>query len=87
MACTYVIEGQEVKLRDPLKAIRANCLVCTCGSISEIRECNIANCPVWPYRMGNRAKDKDGELKDHMNPETFGEDWGASMLPKELVNG
>ncbi len=42
----------------PLKAIRAKCLDCSCGSTKAVRECPITDCPLYLYRMGknpNRA--------------------------------
>ena len=41
-------------LLSPLKAIRAQCKLCTCGQLGEIRECHILTCPLWPYRFGKR---------------------------------
>jgi hypothetical protein len=35
-----------------LKAIRKNCLQCSCGSEKEIKLCTFTNCPLYPYRMG-----------------------------------
>lgn len=29
----------------PLRAIRLKCLDCTCGQITEVRECPIPDCP------------------------------------------
>jgi len=42
------------RIRTPIKAIRANCLECMCGSYKEVRECHIEDCPLWPYRLGKR---------------------------------
>lgn len=42
----------------PMKAIRAKCLDCCCGSSNEVRLCTIEKCPLYPYRFGknpNRA--------------------------------
>lgn len=36
----------------PIKAIRAKCLDCCCDSQSEVKNCTIERCPLWPYRMG-----------------------------------
>jgi hypothetical protein len=36
-----------------LKAIRAKCVDCYCGSPGEIRNCIVTSCPLWPYRMGS----------------------------------
>ena len=43
--------GHEKK---PLTAvIRENCISCSGGSPSEVRRCQITQCAMWPYRMGN----------------------------------
>jgi hypothetical protein len=34
-----------------LKVIRAKCLDCSCGQISEVRKCVAVDCALWPYRM------------------------------------
>lgn len=36
------------------KAIRLKCLDCSGGSASEVRECIIPLCPLWPFRMGSK---------------------------------
>ena len=44
---------------NPLKALRARCLDCCCGSSAEVRKCTAVACPLWPFRMGTnpfRAK-------------------------------
>ena len=38
--------------KNPLKALRARCLDCCCGSPSEVRKCVSVACPSWPFRMG-----------------------------------
>ena len=38
--------------KNPLKALRARCLDCCCGSTSEVRKCVAVGCPSWPFRMG-----------------------------------
>lgn len=38
----------------PIKAIRAKCLDCCCGSNDEVRLCPITDCPLHIYRMGTR---------------------------------
>ena len=35
-----------------LKAIREKCLDCCAQQYAEVRLCTIADCPLWPYRMG-----------------------------------
>lgn len=38
----------------PIQAIRKKCLDCSCGSRSEVRECELNACPLWDYRLGKR---------------------------------
>lgn len=45
---------QEAVTLTPLKAIRAKCLDCSGGVVSEVRECRIVSCTLHPYRMGKR---------------------------------
>ncbi len=49
-----------------LKAIRAKCLDCACGSHKEIRLCQVPTCPLWPSRLGIRPKtaQKEGKMLD-----------------------
>ena len=42
--------GKEI--RNPVKAIRQNCLDCVCGSANEVRLCPSTNCPLYPFRFG-----------------------------------
>lgn len=42
--------GKEIK--NPLKAIRQNCLDCVCGSEKEVRLCPSTVCPLYPFRFG-----------------------------------
>lgn len=39
--------------QSPLKAIRAHCIECSCGSTSEVKNCVIRDCELWTFRMGN----------------------------------
>lgn len=38
----------------PLRAIRAHCLDCTCGSYNEVALCPAPDCPLHPFRFGKR---------------------------------
>lgn len=38
--------------KNPMAAIRAKCLDCTCGAVSRIKNCEVKDCPIWEYRMG-----------------------------------
>ncbi len=40
----------------PMRAIRAKCLDCSCGSPKEVRLCPVTRCALWPYRMGRRPR-------------------------------
>lgn len=48
----------EAKQISPLKAIRLKCLDCSGGSKIGVKQCNEADCPLHPFRLGknpNRA--------------------------------
>jgi hypothetical protein len=47
------------KLKTPIKSIRDNCLECSGGSYSEVRNCLNHNCPLYPYRLGKRPTQAD----------------------------
>lgn len=51
----------------PVKAIRAKCLDCCCGSINEVKACpkdgiHSDYCPLWRYRLGKRPKRVENPL-------------------------
>ena len=46
----------------PVRAIRKKCLDCCGGSRKLIRECEIHDCPLWPYRLGKRPT-PDGAIQ------------------------
>ncbi len=43
----------------PLKVIRDNCLDCSGGSPSAVRNCAVTHCRMWPYRFGRNPKRSD----------------------------
>ncbi len=43
----------EEKRPTPIKAIRAKCLDCCCGSSSEVKLCTCTGCALHPYREGH----------------------------------
>ena len=43
-----------MKLRTPFPSIRKRCLDCTCYSPKVVRECELTECSLFPYRMGKR---------------------------------
>lgn len=47
-----------MKKLTPVKAMRAKCLDCCCNMATEVRECQLKDCPLHPYRMGSRDADK-----------------------------
>lgn len=46
----------------PIKAIRQKCLECSSFQPSEVRKCEIAECPLYPYRLGKRPKLTSNQL-------------------------
>lgn len=42
----------------PIKAIRAKCLDCCCGSAKEVELCPIPDCSLYPYRFGKNPNIK-----------------------------
>ena len=44
----------------PMKAIRQKCLDCSCEQLSEVKECSIKNCALYPFRMGYKL-DENGQ--------------------------
>jgi hypothetical protein len=40
------------EIKSPAKAIRAYCLECTGNQPSEVRNCTIKRCPLYPFRFG-----------------------------------
>ena len=48
----------------PVKTIRAKCLECSGGQPSEVRNCQIPECPLFPFRLGKNPNRKGiGNLK------------------------
>ena len=40
------------ELHSPLKAIRAKCIDCSAGQLSEVRDCPNEKCALYSFRMG-----------------------------------
>ena len=53
----------------PIKAIRQKCIVCSAGSLKDVRECTVTNCPLYPYRMGKNSYNSKDVYK--INPLTM----------------
>jgi hypothetical protein len=45
----------------PLKAIRAHCVDCSGHLRAEVRRCPVANCPLFPFRMGRNPNRRRAE--------------------------
>lgn len=41
-----------MRSKTPLRAIRAKCLECSSGKPSEVRNCLVEDCPLYPFRFG-----------------------------------
>lgn len=48
----------------PMKAIRAKCLDCCCGSSNEVRLCTATGCPLYEFRLGKNPNIKPRQLTD-----------------------
>lgn len=62
----------------PLKAIRAKCIECCCGSKSEVKLCTCNDCPLYPFRFGKSPYRKGRVLSDEQkqaNSERFKKMW------------
>lgn len=57
-------EKEDAKILTPLRAIRAKCIDCSAGSIKEVRECVMLDCPLYPYRLGKSPNSKPRILTD-----------------------
>lgn len=53
--------NEPMKVRTPIKAIRAKCLDCCCNQVKEVKLCASLTCPLWPYRMGHRPTTGSGK--------------------------
>jgi hypothetical protein len=53
----------------PIKAIRAKCRECGGNHTKTIRECQITDCPLFPYRMGKRPNGSTNLKKPDLKPQ------------------
>ena len=47
--------GQKIRrpsIRKVCMAIRKKCLDCSGGRVAEVRDCELTDCPLFPWRMG-----------------------------------
>lgn len=57
------------------KAIRAKCIDCCCEQQSEVRKCQIVDCPLWRYRLGREIDaESDGKSGVNINNEQLGDE-------------
>ena len=52
------------KITNPVKAIRAYCVECTCGSTVEVKCCPIDRCPLHPFRFGKNPFRQQREMTE-----------------------
>ncbi len=45
-------------IKSPIKAIKAKCLDCSCDSATEVKECPVEDCPLYPFRFGKNPFNK-----------------------------
>ena len=64
----------------PIKAIRAKCLDCCCGSAKEVEPCPIPDCSLYPYRFGKNPK-----LKGRTNKGSFSQKATAHPVNFERI--
>ena len=57
-------EKEDAKILTPLSAIRAKCIDCSAGSMKEVRECVMLDCPLYRYRLGKSPNRKPRILTD-----------------------
>ena len=59
--------GHETKMLSPVKAIRNKCRDCSCWHDTEIENCSIPDCALYPFRFGknpgNTRKMSDEQKK------------------------
>jgi hypothetical protein len=48
----------------PVKAIRQFCLECSGDSSAEVKRCNSAKCPLYPFRFGKNPYRTKREMSD-----------------------
>ena len=51
-------------ITNPVKAIRAFCMECSCGQTSEVKCCPVYKCPLYPFRMGKNPYRQRREMSE-----------------------
>ena len=52
------------EITNPVKAIRAYCLECSCGAVSEVTNCPVYKCPLYPFRFGKNPYRQRREMTE-----------------------
>ena len=52
------------QITSPIKAIRAYCLSCVCGNSTEVRRCELTDCPLHAFRFGKNPYWGSGKSKE-----------------------
>lgn len=55
---------KQKQITSPVKAIRAYCLECSNGATSEVKNCPICDCPLFPFRFGKNPYRKQREMTE-----------------------
>lgn len=59
-----------MKYKTPLKAIRAKCIDCCCGSRKEVDACELSKCPLYEFRLGMDNPSIPEPIKSSNNKKT-----------------
>ena len=52
------------EITNPVKAIRAKCIDCCCGSTAEVKDCPAVKCPLYPFRFGKNPYRQRREMSE-----------------------
>ena len=52
------------QITNPVKAIRAKCLDCCCGSTAEVTNCTVSGCALFPFRFGKNPYRQRREMTE-----------------------
>ena len=58
------LEAAGVMRQPVLSAIRAKCIDCCGGMLSEVRDCTITSCALWPFRFNHNPFRVGREMSD-----------------------
>ena len=59
-----------MKYKTPLKAIRAKCIDCCCGSRKEVEACELSKCPLHEFRLGADCSSSTEPINSSNNKKT-----------------